>query len=653
MNYAEELRAAMKAHGIDYRGPILQDGDLHRVTCEGDSDPNSWYLLYPANPIAAGSFGCWKRDVSENWRQNGKTEVSPDQLKNLRAKWAQDEKIKKEAEVEYKSRMAERAAAEVGRCEKVVAHDYLSNKGVGAHGPMRLNSQGDLLLPLRDISGKIWSYQTIDCLGDKLFMPGGKVQGCFYYLNERKSGPLMICEGYATGASIYEATGFATVCALNCGNLLAVCESIRKLQPNRTILICADNDYKTEGNPGLTKANAAAKAIKAKVAYPQFPPGMTCPQSDFNDLHKEGKIFEVKTQIMLALGFPIARPIGELQKPPKEDPDELLKYRYLCRGGGLLVVGPTGIGKSSFVLQMLALLANGLPAFGIEPTRPLRALYVQAENDDGDISEMRDGIAKGLQFDDAKRQRFFERVIVHTETGMTGRAFFDNVVMPLIVSNEGLDLIVIDPALSYLGAEVKDQKAVGEFLRLMLAPLLAKHRLGAIVVHHTNKPPGGNQKSEWTTSEMAYLGSGSIEWANWSRAVLALQSTSTAGVFKLNAAKRGARLSWKNPEGEKTYSMLIKHFKSDSIICWLPAEESELESPSGAGGRPKKAELEDFLSLIEHESLTTGEWMKSAKEVLNISRATFYRLLEAAELEGKTIKSKINGKWAFVTPRNE
>src|SRR5205807_1283581 len=78
------------------------------------------------------------------------------------------------------------------------------------------------------------------------------------------------------------------------------------------------------------------------------------------------------------------------------DPNELLRHRFLCRVGGLLLCGPTGIGKSSLALQMMMRWAAGRECFGIEPVRPLKSLLIQAENDDGDLSEMRDGVSAGL-----------------------------------------------------------------------------------------------------------------------------------------------------------------------------------------------------------------------------------------------------------------
>ena len=79
-----------------------------------------------------------------------------------------------------------------------------------------------------------------------------------------------MCEGFATGASIHECTGHAVAVAFNAGNLEAVAIALRSKYPDLKIIIAADDDHQTSGNPGLTKANAAVKAAYASLAVPVF-----------------------------------------------------------------------------------------------------------------------------------------------------------------------------------------------------------------------------------------------------------------------------------------------------------------------------------------------------------------------------------------------
>ena len=109
---------------------------------------------------------------------------------------------------------------------------------------------------------------------------------------------------------------------------------------------------------------------------------------------------------------PEAKPLSALVRHIDSDPDELLKHRFLCRGASLLMVGPTGIGKSSLSMQAMILCAIGKPMFGIQPVKPLKSLLIQAENDDGDLAEMRDGVMNGMNLTAEERDMAMQNIIV-------------------------------------------------------------------------------------------------------------------------------------------------------------------------------------------------------------------------------------------------
>ena len=76
----------------------------------------------------------------------------------------------------------------------------------------------------------------------------------------------------------------------------------------------------------------------------------------------------------------------------EEDETVLLGNRWVCQGGQLLLVGQSGIGKSSLTTQAALFWALGQPFFGIKPARPLRSLVVNAENYRVDMSEIVQGV---------------------------------------------------------------------------------------------------------------------------------------------------------------------------------------------------------------------------------------------------------------------
>ena len=144
------------------------------------------------------------------------------------------------------------------------------------------------------------SLQFIGADGEKRFLTGGRVSGCYFLIGE-PDGALCIAEGYATGASIHEATGTAVAVAFNAGNLLAVARALRTKFPDLRLIICADDDASTPGNPGLTKAREAAQAVSALLAVPNFGANRPEGATDFNDLHRHAGLEAVRTGIAQAV----------------------------------------------------------------------------------------------------------------------------------------------------------------------------------------------------------------------------------------------------------------------------------------------------------------------------------------------------------------
>jgi uncharacterized protein (DUF927 family)/phage/plasmid primase-like uncharacterized protein len=166
-------------------------------------------------------------------------------------------------------------------------HPYLVNKGIKAHG-LRQTDSGKLVVPLRDSAGRLYSLQNIDKGGGKRFLPEGRVQGCYFSIGKpgpASGSPVCIVEGFATAASVHQATGFPVAVAFNAGNLKAVAQAIRAKLPEARLILCADDDAATDGNPGIAKATEAAHTVGGFLAVPDFGPNRPNGVSDFNDLH--------------------------------------------------------------------------------------------------------------------------------------------------------------------------------------------------------------------------------------------------------------------------------------------------------------------------------------------------------------------------------
>ncbi|MEO6929442.1 MAG: toprim domain-containing protein, partial [Casimicrobiaceae bacterium] len=109
----------------------------------------------------------------------------------------------------------------------------------------------------------------------------------------------MICiaEGFATGASIHEATGHAVAVAFNAANLAPVAVALRDKLPDVRMIVCADDDYRTDGNPGMTKAREAALAVSGLLAIPDFGDNRPEGATDFNDCAQHAGIDAVKRAV--------------------------------------------------------------------------------------------------------------------------------------------------------------------------------------------------------------------------------------------------------------------------------------------------------------------------------------------------------------------
>lgn len=206
------------------------------------------------------------------------------------------EALRRQHDTEQRQRQAEAAAAAALRwaaADPAKDHTYLANKGVQAHG-IRIEGDRTLLIPMRDAEGRLWSLQSISPDGDKRFMPGGRVKGCYYAIG-KPSGRVVVAEGFATSATIHEDTGLAVAVAFNAGNLLPVAKALRAKLPCITLVVAADDDWKTEGNPGLTAATEAARAVGGLLVVPDFtglPRGDK--DTDMNDLHRLAGVVEVR-----------------------------------------------------------------------------------------------------------------------------------------------------------------------------------------------------------------------------------------------------------------------------------------------------------------------------------------------------------------------
>src|SRR5262245_61468865 len=266
----EQFRDAMRAAGIEPPGRIIAGGGIHRFSTNGDrKDDAGWYLLH-VDGIAAGAFGDFRAGINKTWCFGSKATMTPEQRAEF-AQFCQNTQREREAEqLKRYDEAAERAKKLWTDADDAADdHPYLVKKGVRCYG---LKCEGERLLVQVQIDGLIRSLQMIDSGGEKRFLQGGQAGGGYFRIGgkaEPKS-TRYIAEGYATAATIHASTSAPVFVAFNSGNLLPVAKMLRSKCPDAEIIVAADDDYRTTGNPGLTKAKEEAAQIGAKVAIPAF-----------------------------------------------------------------------------------------------------------------------------------------------------------------------------------------------------------------------------------------------------------------------------------------------------------------------------------------------------------------------------------------------
>ena len=192
---------------------------------------------------------------------------------------------------------------------------YLTRKGVQPHG-VRFTPDGLVLVPLCDAAGILWNVQSIaperPAAGtDKLFLKGGRKSGLWHWCGDPAgagagAGVLLIAEGYATAASLHQATGLPAAVAFDAGNLAHVAKALRQQFPAALLVVCGDDDRatdaKTGNNPGRTKATAAARAVRGLAVFPDGVPEGAAPCNfDFNDQHQAHGIDAVYSTVQAAM----------------------------------------------------------------------------------------------------------------------------------------------------------------------------------------------------------------------------------------------------------------------------------------------------------------------------------------------------------------
>lgn len=354
LNIEQQFLTAMAEHGLT-PPEIVADGRVHRFACpdEKRGKRSGWYVLH-ADHLPAGVFGDWRTGLKETWCTRAVAAMSASERQIYRQRI---EQTKVDADAE-RAKSAESARQ---HCVKLLgkagpvrqSHAYVEKKEIQAAGAKQLGTT--LLIPLRDTQGELRSLQFIPSSGEKRFKSGGIIAGCYCLIGAEPmpNTPLLICEGWATGCSLHEATGLPVAAAMSANNLIRVAQSLRAKLPDVPLIICADDDIQTKGNPGLTKAREAAIAVSASLAVPDFGPSRQKEAADFNDLHLARGLEAIRASINTAAA---ASKVGQAKAVPMAassgNDSGSLSPRFEVSKGGVFYIGVRRGGKAEADVEL-------------------------------------------------------------------------------------------------------------------------------------------------------------------------------------------------------------------------------------------------------------------------------------------------------------
>lgn len=355
---ARDFLRFLAERGLRLEGTPIGSGKLERCPVADDKPGkrSGWYVFF-ADDFPAACCGNWKTGEQWNWCPKAETSLTAQERTAFAAKMEQARIARAEERERLAAEAARRATMNWDKAIACMSHPYLSAKGIASHG-LRLLA-GKLLVPVARADGALRSIQEITAEGEKRFYFGGEKKGCFYHIPGKDKAAL--CEGYATAASVHEATGWTTLAAFDAGNLLPVGEAWRAAHPDDALVVCGDDDRFNKINTGRREAEACARALGTAALFPAFKDAVGEP-TDWNDLHQRQGLEEVKRQLLCDSkaykvdidDWVLTPDMFEVEPTPRKD----LVENTLPLGAVVLVASLGGIGKSMKMLDLALKVAR-------------------------------------------------------------------------------------------------------------------------------------------------------------------------------------------------------------------------------------------------------------------------------------------------------
>ena len=485
-----DLINEMQAQGlrVDYlqiTGEIVRVpvNELAGIKQDSSGQKSGYYVVNELNGNYFATFGNWKTGFEGKWSSINTQSMTTEQREGLQRQLQEAKERHQEAKKQQQNEMAEKVKGWFESYTGVLEHEYLTNKKVKNYG---LKQYQDLLVcPVYSTRGDIRSLQYISKNGEKRFAKNSEIKGNIFLVGAdindiSKLDKIILAEGYATCASIFEATQIPVACVFSANFVMAVALQIRELSGAR-IIVALDND---ESGVGEKKSQECVQAVPNSCVR------LPSERGDFNDLYLKHGSDKVRSEIMEhKLGiqkYAVRNLVG------KPEPQKFLVEGLVPIAKPGLLAASGGVGKSLSVIQLALRIACGNGRWwGKEVNEHGNVVVFAAEDDLPEIH-------RRLHLLDPKGERFKseydvyvfpipeqkEPMILLTEEGVTIKAAE---LVDELQAIPNLKLCVFDPLQAFTTGNVSSSNEVGQLWGSYCANISARLGCTTLTIHHLNK----------------------------------------------------------------------------------------------------------------------------------------------------------------------
>lgn len=437
----------------------VPDGRIHRFDIDKKGDNAGWYIMRElSDGFFWGQCASWKSSDIFTWTSKKSITEKDKALISKAMKDYEEEKKKAQKEAE---KLANELYANLPSAP--ADFGYFTKKGIKDYGIARYDSgNGYIILPCYtfDEEGNcnLTSVQKIWPDGKKMFLSGASMKGAFLIIGEEDVN-MYICEGFATGCSIHEATGKSVVVAFNCGNL----KNVAKYMTANGLMLTgvADNDKNDAGKKGMEEA---------EIPYVMIPmEGM-----DANDYAQNG--YDLKELLEPTVEEKWLEPISERRKS-RTTTSWLIK-KWIPEKGLTMIFGAPGSGKSFLIFDMLSTITTGKGEWFGYKAKEGCAIYLCGEGHAG-LDDRIEAWAQEKHISD-----FGQMYISRNAVDLDNRLELQKAIENIAGTDQKISIIAIDTLNRFFSGDENSAQEARNFIASCSA-LQERFDCAVVIIHHT------------------------------------------------------------------------------------------------------------------------------------------------------------------------